>query len=63
MQMAKLKNFYLKEERHMKWLSGKSKQHRGLSLGVVLALVLMLTGPVAAQEKMNISFGGSTPAA
>jgi len=45
----------------MKWLSGKSKQHDGILLGVVLALVLVLAGPVAAQEKMNISFGGSTP--
>ena len=45
----------------MKWLSGKSKQHKRMSLGVILALVLVLAGPVAAQEKMNISFGGSTP--
>ncbi|MDF1591046.1 MAG: TAXI family TRAP transporter solute-binding subunit [Desulfobacterales bacterium] len=45
----------------MKWLSGKSKQHKGLLLVAVLAMVLLLAGPVAAQEKMNISFGGSTP--
>jgi len=45
----------------MKWLSGKSKQHYGILLGMVLALVLILTGPVSAQQKMNISFGGSTP--
>lgn len=43
----------------MKWLLGEKKKQKWLTMGAVLALVLMMAGP--SQAKMNISFGGSSP--
>lgn len=44
----------------MKQLS-KIKQPSWVTLGVVLALAIVMAGPSASQAKMNISFGGSSP--
>jgi len=36
-------------------------KHRGLALCLLLVLSVLVTAPAQAQQKMNISFGGSTP--
>ena len=45
----------------MTWLFRKQKTYRLLIVGVTLALAFVVAGPVAAQQKMNIAWGGSTP--
>ncbi len=45
----------------MKWLCRKEWQHNMITLGAVAALTILMAVPGTAQDKMNISFGGSTP--
>ncbi len=45
----------------MKWLFGIKKKHKRLTLCMALGLALLVAGPATAADKINISWGGSTP--
>ena len=45
----------------MKWLSGKQKKHKILTLFAALVLAVIVAGPASAADKINIAWGGSTP--
>jgi len=45
----------------MKWLLNRQKKMRSLMPVMVIALVVGLALPAVSQEKINISFGGSSP--
>ena len=45
----------------MKWLFGKQKKHKILTLFAALVLAVIVAGPATAADKINISWGGSTP--
>ena len=45
----------------MKWLFGIRKKQSPLTLCTALVLAVLVAGPATAAEKINISWGGSTP--
>ena len=45
----------------MRWLKQMKKKHRIFAFSTVLVLAILVASPATAQDKINISWGGSTP--